>query len=312
MTAVDNIHVDIRFSEVVDLGGEGTIRIKSYEEGLEVPLLILSRHGDHGDQTLCHLVTERQGKGREYEVDVCGIVDLAGNRISRETCLIPFIGSAEDDTLRPVIVATSPVDSVVNVPLDQRITFTFNEALDTTGTAAAFQLATVPGEIVRGRIEWPHGATLVFVPDRELKGSLAFLASLEGRAIRDLAGNMLDTVKKDIFFTTLSADTVGHISGSIADEDSLAEGRLKIQAVNVGDPQSVSSIILSEPGSFELRDLFPGRYTLWAFRDEDGDGAYTYGRPRPILFSERFTWYPDTVEVRSRWETQGIDFILKP
>jgi uncharacterized protein (DUF2141 family) len=61
--------------------------------------------------------------------------------------------------------------------------------------------------------------------------------------------------------------------------------------------------------SFLVRNLFEGKYTIQAYRDEDGNGEYSPGLPHPFRPSERFAVYPDTVKVRARWSMEGV--ILK-
>ena len=60
------------------------------------------------------------------------------------------------------------------------------------------------------------------------------------------------------------------------------------------------------PGPYEL-PVPAGRYRVFAFWDRDGDGRWNPGRSRPFLPAERFGVYPDTVGVRARWRTEGID-----
>ena len=61
---------------------------------------------------------------------------------------------------------------------------------------------------------------------------------------------------------------------------------------------------------YYLKDVLPGLYLLESFRDWDGDGRYSLGRPFPFKPSERFVVYQDTVRVRSRWPNEGNDIIL--
>ena len=54
----------------------------------------------------------------------------------------------------------------------------------------------------------------------------------------------------------------------------------------------------------------PGEYLIDFFRDEDGDGRFFRGRPFPRQPAERYTLYPDTIRVRSRWPNEGNDLLL--
>ncbi|MFQ6093991.1 MAG: Ig-like domain-containing protein [bacterium] len=311
VVAADRVHVDLRFSEPIDPESIGTVHITSSGGDVEVDLKIRARHLDQADEALCHLVTDPQRPAGEYRVDFCQIVDLAGNCVAPGPCVLSFIGSAGPDTVPPMVVATSPPDSAQDVDPDLKIVWALSEALDTTGLSDAFHLTAIGGEDVSGTIEWPDPATLVFVPYEKLRGRSDFLAVLDTTLVRDVAGNRLSGVGTVLFFTTLNPDTLGQISGAVGDEESLARGRLFVKAEKVGDPHRLFETALSEPGPFELQNLLPGWYSVWTFRDEDSNGRFSYGRSSPISFAEWFTWYPDTVEVRSRWETQAVDMILR-
>ena len=307
--AADRSRVDIAFSEPVDPGSVGTIRITSAAD--TVPLEIRSAFVGRTDRSLCSVLTGLQRPEIVYEVTCCEVMDTAGNCVSSQTCQQSFVGTEVVDTLRPRVVAAQPQDSALNVPLDVKIACGFSEAVDTSEIHRSFRLTEENGDRVSGRIEWSSPAAFVFIPRQELKGQSHYRVTLDTTVIGDAAGNRLLGAGTEIFFTTLNPDTLGHISGRLADEENSVSGLFFVRAENVDDEYGPFLTSVSEAGAYELRNLMPGWYRVWAFRDADGNGDYSHGNPFPITFSERFTWYPDTVEVRSRWETQGIDLVLR-
>lgn len=50
--------------------------------------------------------------------------------------------------------------------------------------------------------------------------------------------------------------------------------------------------------------LDAGRYSIWSFCDNDGNGKWTAGTLNPFRYSEEIRFFPDTVEVRTKWETE--------
>jgi hypothetical protein len=297
--------------EAIDRRSLETIRIDARADGQDRPLLVRGRYLDDSDPSVCHLATELQREGVEYKIDLSRLSDRAGNCPASGSSLPSFIGSAARDTVGPVLRGTSPVDSAIDIALDTDLLFIFSEMLDSAGATPPVRVTTVSGDTVTGSIGYPTPATVSFRPQQGWKGPSAYVASLEVSAIRDVEGNRMSDTTVVLFFKTIDPNGLGHLSGRIDDEDSLALGRIYIQAARVNDGPSVVQEILDEPGPYVIRDLLPGRYALWSYRDKDGDEAYTFGHPCPISFSERFSWYADTVEVRARWETQGIDMLLK-
>ena len=96
--------------------------------------------------------------------------------------------------------------------------------------------------------------------------------------------------------------------GEIAGRVSGAAGPVVVEAREV-EGSKVYRTRTEGPGSYEL-PVPGGRYTVCAFRDRDGDGRWSPGRPEPFLPAERFGVHPDTVDVRARWRTEGIDISL--
>jgi hypothetical protein len=68
---------------------------------------------------------------------------------------------------------------------------------------------------------------------------------------------------------------------------------------------------LPQTGSFLFENILPGKYMVGAFVDLNKDGNLTIGNPKPFVLSEPFTFFPDTVTVRSRWETEGVKLKFK-
>ncbi len=62
---------------------------------------------------------------------------------------------------------------------------------------------------------------------------------------------------------------------------------------------------------FEFTRVEPGKYLLWCYLDADGSGKYNYGWPEPIGYSERFSFHPDTLNLRPRWEVTDLIFKFK-
>ena len=111
-------------------------------------------------------------------------------------------------------------------------------------------------------------------------------------------------------FWTLDEDTLGAIAGTVTDPDSAGRGAIYVSVFPLNKPEEKQTQVLDNPGLYEIARLFPGKYRIEAFRDEDGNGQYSMGRLSPFTLAERFTVYPDTVTVRSGWVKEGHNFSL--
>lgn len=92
-------------------------------------------------------------------------------------------------TRPPDVVELYPTPDQVDVPLDAELVVRFNQPMDATSTAAAFQLATLSGNPISGTFEWNETQDeFTFTP----AGLLPLGASLRvtlGESARSLAGN---------------------------------------------------------------------------------------------------------------------------
>jgi len=133
--------------------------------------------------------------------------------------------------------------------------------------------------------------------------------------IRDFGGNALGDSLRSYRFATLDADSVGSISGQVlvaiphrVDESALLSFRntsskstftLEVEALKAG--------AISAPRPFSL-EVPPGKYLVSGFLDADGNRKFTPGSINPYRASETQAFFADTVAVRARFETAGIEF----
>lgn len=309
----DNVHLLLRFNKPIQPPLTGrNFRIAPVvtwgDEELGVPLAYL----DPKEHTKCHLVTEPQELGREYSVTVVGVKDEAGNKINPRANTATFFGSGEPDTTCPRVLSTSPEDSATGVPLDQGVEITFNEAMARHSVERGFSLMDTRNRRVTGKVYWPDPTVFRFVPRQKLSGSSAYVAQLDPKVATDIAGNPLADSLVVVFFTTLNPDTLGAISGTVFDRMVGDErGKIYIKAHLVGKSGLVYRTHLKNPGPYRFPAVLPGNYWISAFRDRDGNGRFSYGRAFPFIPAESFAIYPDTVWVRSRWETKGINLYFE-
>jgi hypothetical protein len=55
----------------------------------------------------------------------------------------------------------------------------------------------------------------------------------------------------------------------------------------------------------------PGSYRFEFFEDPDSNQEWFAGSIIPLRYAERFSFLPDTIQVRSRWETD-MGFVKLP
>ena len=70
------------------------------------------------------------------------------------------------------------------------------------------------------------------------------------------------------------------------------------------------SFVVSRDGFFEFNSLSPGKYLLRAFENKNliNSEVYFSGLWNPYNEAATFGIYPDTIDVRSNWDIENINF----
>lgn len=217
-----------------------------------------------------------------------------------------------DDEVRPEI------DSLIPAPgdeltLDQvEIKMILSEPIDTTAlTTETFALNTVLGEdsiAADLKLVWTDPLHLELVPDEVTPGAEYRLDITEFEIVDD-TGNTLGDSLFSRSFRVLSEDDMGWIVGQI---------NMMLPAMK-GMPMVLTARNVSTGAEFHLpvkQDRFTigvpaGRYVLSGFIDSNNNGRRDLGSVVPWKPAETMSSHADTIAVRSRFETAGIDFTFE-
>jgi hypothetical protein len=130
-----------------------------------------------------------------------GATNVAGTAMANNYVWTFTTGIALDSTA-PLLIITAPVNTAANVPVNQKITATFNEPMDASTITPASYTVTGPTGTIAGNVSY-LGATATFEPISLLTSSTTYTVVI---AASDLAGNAWVTgnVPNPWIFTTMS------------------------------------------------------------------------------------------------------------
>jgi hypothetical protein len=250
------------------------------------------------------VLTEDQVPGTEYCISWDSLYGRSGNPLdsaSRHAC---FTGIADRDSIGPALLEAVPKQKDRNVAGHAEIRMLFSEPMDTSLFPRGFSLADTSGNPVSGSFKWENLVLASFKPMMDLQGKTPYRIRLDSAYVRDFSGNAgPDTLYG---FTTGNPDTFSEVSGEVSDLKPHACGDIHIRAIKTGGQETVEyEDVLAAPGSYRIERMLPGRYVIECYRDEDGNGRYSPGRPCPFEPSERFAVYKDTLAVKPRWPNEG-------
>ena len=257
-------------------------------------------------QNIFILIAEMNPEER-YELKVSGLEDESGNPLdtSATTCL--FTGSAIFDTTGPKVISTSPEDGETDVSQDAEIKLVFDEPPSHSSVESSFSLSDSNGVLTSGESSWENPNTFIFSPDVFLSGRMEYQIELRGENILDLIGNSMSDSVLYFTFTTLNPDTLGSLSGNVQILGDTTSKEIVAMVSLIDKAKKRYQKSLPQFGPFLFENILPGKYRAGAYVDLNGDGNLSIGNPKPFVWCEPFTFFPDTVRVRSRWETQGVE-----
>ena len=261
------------------------------------------------------LITFEMSPREKYELKVLNLKDESGNFLdtSANTCL--FVGSAISDTSGPKVISTSPKNGETDVPQDREIILIFDEPPNHHSVESFFSLSDSNGVLILGKNRWENPNAFIFSPDSLLWGRMKYQIKLESQKILDLFGNPMTDSVFSLTFITLNPDTLGSLSGKVDVLGKNISGEIMVTLSLLDKTgktykKSLPQLPLSSgspTGSFSFENILPGTYMVGAYVDLNRDGDLTIGNPNPFILCEPFTFFPDTVHVRSRWETEGVE-----
>lgn len=211
----------------------------------------------------------------------------------------------QPDKTPPAITTFAPEGAPV-FARDLRVVMAFSEPLDTTRLAAqSFTLWQGKATPLTCRRTWEDPFHLAILPDSIIAGT-SYRLDITEPDLMDLSGNALGDTLKSYSFATLDEDSLGSVSGAIS--ITLPDRRLSPVVMTFKQIPSGQSFPLTSSDR-QIRLALPaGKYLLSGFIDTNKNGRRELGSIDPFTLSESYARYPDTVAVRARFETTGLDF----
>ncbi|MGB7062556.1 MAG: Ig-like domain-containing protein [Candidatus Zixiibacteriota bacterium] len=276
------------------------------------PLTILSVFFEGAETRKVFLLTDRMSPREKYDLSVIGVTDRAGNPVDTSSNACLFEGSEVTDTTGPSLAALSPKDREAGVPLDTKIKLVFDQPPGQQTAEIAFSLVDSNLIGIVGKGDWLNPTTFVFTPLSPLAGEMRYSIRLKGEKIRDRMGNA--SVIDSSFaasFVTLDQGILGSVSGEIGTTEKEESTTVVLTLWHGEEGKPWYEMVLPQPGPFIFERVLPGNYFLTGYLDLNGDRNLSLGRPEPFSVMEPFAVHPDTIYVRSRWETEGVELMFR-
>ena len=135
---------------------------------------------------------------------------------------------------------------------------------------------------------------------KKLKPRTDYILKIDLNFIADAAGNKVDSIYQHKFTTVNDLDFSG-VSGLVESKDTL---HTFVVLQSLEKEKKVYKEKVDTKKNFNIQKVLPGKYLLWSFKDRNK--IYDIGKIQPFKYSEDFTFYPDTLNLRARWPVGDV------
>ncbi|MCZ7604227.1 MAG: Ig-like domain-containing protein [Melioribacteraceae bacterium] len=178
------------------------------------------------------------------------------------------------------------------------VTFSYTDGFDKYLVNDAVRIYDKKNAEVEKQIKMIDDASF-YVLFNELKPNSDYEIKIDQNKLIDAAGNKLDSVFTYRVSTINNLDFSG-VSGKVIASD---KTNIEVRLNNVADPKIQYS---QNQRDFNFERVFPGKYLIIVFDDKNQNGEYDKGSVYPFEMSERFVFYPDTLDLKPRWPVGDI------
>lgn len=238
---------------------------------------------------------------RHYRIDCLNLISFSNTKAES---LSQRFAAGSADTIRPKLSHGKPPESAKAIASNTEFELLFSEAIDTAVATTAVNFVDSAGSTLAPNCLWSGLNRAVLRPS--LPPGETYSLTIDQSRIIDMAGNAMGDSLLAFKYAVAPGDTFGELSGRI-----IGQNQSRRYIVQLTDKVHDTIFVSCAPdGRFTLGQLFPGTYWMLILADIDGDSRFNPGRHDPFQFAEPLFQYPDSVIIRSRWETDLGDIFF--
>ena len=183
------------------------------------------------------------------------------------------------------------------------LSFNFDDAFHGNVITEAVKVIDANEEQIPYAVKSNDDASFKIEIAKKLKPKSDYKLLIDFNYLVDAAGNKLDSVFTINFKTINDLDFTGISGRVLQNEDSL---KAVVVLTHTEQKEKIYIQPVGKNNTFDFKKIIPGKYVAWSFIDENNNEKYDHGSVTPFLNSERFIFYPDTINARARWPVGDV------
>lgn len=302
ITMTDKYHIVTEFSEPIDsisLGTDNFSILDSTENKSYSIVDWYKNKPNKNEYIIC--VNDSLNTNNNFYLLIKGIKDKSGNTNFGET--YNFVASDKVDTTSIKIkqIVTEFENNKIDY-INPSFNVVFSDAIYSKDFSNVIKFFDSDSNVVNVETKKITGNSLSVKVKESLKQNTSYNININLSLLSDPGGNKSDTTIVRKVSTNSNLDFSGAMGKVISNYRNMYA---VIQ--NTGKNKKEYKSKVDSNKTFNFEKVLPGKYLLWIFEDKDSNSIYSYGNVNPITFSEPFTYYPDTLNLRARWPVGDIE-----
>ena len=229
------------------------------------------------------------------------LIDLNGNKLAYEANSVTY--TARPDTSAAKILKISGQFQDLLDYESPEIFVQFDDGFDNSAPLEGVSVDDNKGKPVKIKINMVDNSSFNVTILDKVKPKSELTLKLNQKLFKDITGKSIDSLYKKKFSVINDLDFSGAV-GNVAVSDSSKNVYVVLEKAE--REKKVYKQKTDKKGNFDIKKVVPGKYLLWSFIDADGNTVYSKGKVNPLTFSEKFKYYPDTLNLRARWPVGDI------
>ena len=299
-----NREIQIEFTEDIQIDSNFTIEI--FDSSRNEILQLLGYSYDPQLPSFLNCFLASYSGNPELTVRLSGVTDLFGNSPQILPLSRNFVAAAAQDTSLPQYLSSIPGHGSSGIPSQSPITINFDSPVDSSLFKQHFQLQDTLGHSITRQYDFQNYRKPTLIPLESYESETTYEILLSLKEMRDIWQRPFPDTLITIRFNSQSTGDLGEIKGQVFAPDLDWQ-----QAIIRAEPlrgQGEYLALVQKDEIYQFDYLPDGLYRMKAVLDVNRNQQWDRGQTNPWMFAEPFFIRSDTVKVRKRWTTEGIDF----
>lgn len=235
-------------------------------------------------------------------LNVTNIPDKKGNVLSYESASFVYNPRPDTSGAKMIKITGQYPEDMLDFEMPE-VYVQFDDAVPDSAIANGISVFDSKEKILPHSIKNLDNSSFLIAIEGKQKPKSELNIKIDLKLFKDVSGKSIDSVFQKKFTIINDID----FSGALGNVTPEKEGDNVVVVLEKAEQErSRYSKKSDKKGNFEFKKVVPGKYLLWSYIDSDNNSEYSKGKINPLNYSEKFKFYPDTLNLRARWPVGEI------